>query len=1015
MLASYAPAEVRLKVEPAASSGRVAPGTSCGESFGAAPQSEAGSRAAAFVDGTGHIAADQATRAGRPGQDGLPAVEAGKGEVDSFRSVLHDVWASKTSCDGAEGGFGWQAGSRTAVRGDPSGAALGPKAVADADGEREPNGRSAGPPAAVPVLWEALLALEGWLPVAPAGGPGQATLLGRDTIGLEGLQDLVGPRPGLRDVVRGAPPGSLWYAAATPSGQATLSLVAYGEPVPAALAGGGPAEPGDPVEPPVEAKPGWREAPQARGTPASVPASAANAAAGYLERPLPPSISPAAPTQGSSAGASPGGAGVLGGPARAGSGSAREQLQGPAGTGAKWHEQAPGTSVPPATAGSEPERILSGSPDSGPPYKASEPAGNRPAGVANPAGHPPPGGFDDETGPALAKPRGGPGLAGQAGMAAELSAPAARAAGQRGYVEAVGQAFGKPTASSLYADGPIAMGSVAGERLSPVKQAPGQASGSAPPSFPEEAVVATGADAAYPASPGEPAWTWEPGPNPGRWPAGRLANVEGPNQGPGPASFQEFGQQEEARIQQSGPRERFSPQFAREPVAPGGPPGTKPLSVDARPAPPDTVPGSPFAPEGGAFLPAGRQTEGPVAPVLGPTAATATGPGSSTTPWPAGGEGAGDGGSAREPVGLAADTPGVEAAATGAPRTPVSPASAGPVESALRSTGSSAALPEGFQGPVDERAQTAYPEAIPLSQDADLGLYEPGRHAGRMSSGLPWGGLRHDKPAPAPAGGPAGALPSQAASGSAQSADATDGARFSGEPTAVAYVRPEKVETDGLPSGHPARSDGGALEPPTSGREAPPGERMALGRGALAHDPMAADVQTGSLLAQDRSPIDMGHRLAQAAQRWLQTSAPEIPGLRVAHARFDAQAGEFHLKLHPPELGTLRVRVSGREGSLAVAITADRPETGWLLSRHGPALEHAFEQAGLRLSNFSVDVGTGNPFGGHPQPRGEPVLAPAAWQAPRDLPDRSAEGAGGEMGGWVAPASWERRAVDLRV
>lgn len=164
----------------------------------------------------------------------------------------------------------------------------------------------------------------------------------------------------------------------------------------------------------------------------------------------------------------------------------------------------------------------------------------------------------------------------------------------------------------------------------------------------------------------------------------------------------------------------------------------------------------------------------------------------------------------------------------------------------------------------------------------------------------------------------------------------------------------------------------------------------------------------------EQPPAELGQRLAHATHRWLQASAPDGRGVRVAQARFDAASGEFHLQLHPPELGALRVRVSSHDGALTVAVLADRPDTGWLLVRHSSALEHAFEQAGLRLGSFSVNVG-GGPFGGHPQPGGDSLsrlpLPATFW----DMPAPLAEGSGAVGQGGVAGGVWERGAVDLRV
>ncbi len=82
-------------------------------------------------------------------------------------------------------------------------------------------------------------------------------------------------------------------------------------------------------------------------------------------------------------------------------------------------------------------------------------------------------------------------------------------------------------------------------------------------------------------------------------------------------------------------------------------------------------------------------------------------------------------------------------------------------------------------------------------------------------------------------------------------------------------------------------------------------------------------------------------------------AAVTIAGLPVAiAARAQAGANQFDIRLDPPELGRIDVRLDiDSSGQVTSHVTVDRPETLTLLQSQQPQLERALEQAGLRTAD----------------------------------------------------------------
>lgn len=84
------------------------------------------------------------------------------------------------------------------------------------------------------------------------------------------------------------------------------------------------------------------------------------------------------------------------------------------------------------------------------------------------------------------------------------------------------------------------------------------------------------------------------------------------------------------------------------------------------------------------------------------------------------------------------------------------------------------------------------------------------------------------------------------------------------------------------------------------------------------------------------------------------------PDVALLAAQIAAKAGRgtkmFEIRLDPPELGRVEVHLTvGRDGKAEATLYADRPETVALLQRDSQNLERSLKDAGLELSNSSLN------------------------------------------------------------
>jgi flagellar hook-length control protein FliK len=81
-----------------------------------------------------------------------------------------------------------------------------------------------------------------------------------------------------------------------------------------------------------------------------------------------------------------------------------------------------------------------------------------------------------------------------------------------------------------------------------------------------------------------------------------------------------------------------------------------------------------------------------------------------------------------------------------------------------------------------------------------------------------------------------------------------------------------------------------------------------------------------------------------------------------------AGVNRFEIRLDPPELGRVEVRLEIEGGEVKAQLVVDRVETLALLQRDAKTLERAFEQAGLKPSEGGVDLTLRER---HPEGRGQ--------------------------------------------
>ncbi|MCF6186085.1 MAG: flagellar hook-length control protein FliK [Desulfobulbaceae bacterium] len=94
-------------------------------------------------------------------------------------------------------------------------------------------------------------------------------------------------------------------------------------------------------------------------------------------------------------------------------------------------------------------------------------------------------------------------------------------------------------------------------------------------------------------------------------------------------------------------------------------------------------------------------------------------------------------------------------------------------------------------------------------------------------------------------------------------------------------------------------------------------------------------------------------------------SGTEVPHSQIINQVIDRftlnrtlESGNITLKLHPAELGELRMEIRVEQDNIKAHITTQNPLVQDILDRHLPRLREALEQQGLNLEQMTVTVGT---------------------------------------------------------
>lgn len=207
------------------------------------------------------------------------------------------------------------------------------------------------------------------------------------------------------------------------------------------------------------------------------------------------------------------------------------------------------------------------------------------------------------------------------------------------------------------------------------------------------------------------------------------------------------------------------------------------------------------------------------------------------------------------------------------------------------------------------------------------------------------GGNQTATPLPA-AGNRAGATPSGAA-GAAQSVAATDPA-----------IPPSGTGANSMQalSANTATPDVAARLAATGGETSPSDSEIKSETAALRPNNLPSG-ETGSGLMQT---ADAGRTAAEAPPRAAPPPPPPSPPVRDISMQIarhvEAGANQFQMRLDPPELGRVDIRMQiAQDGKLTLIVAAERPETVDLLQRDARVLERSLHDAGLKTDSQSLN------------------------------------------------------------
>jgi flagellar hook-length control protein FliK len=282
------------------------------------------------------------------------------------------------------------------------------------------------------------------------------------------------------------------------------------------------------------------------------------------------------------------------------------------------------------------------------------------------------------------------------------------------------------------------------------------------------------------------------------------------------------------------------------------------------------------------------------------------------------------------------------------------------------------AAPQAPAAPHDAPARAAAPAApSPSSDPAPQKSAEPAEKsaapAAQPAPSAPSAAQPSSKPtaSPSPAATPPAAPPAETAPlattavAPAQAQPAQEHAARQPKATRVEAAKTDAAST----SDRPAAPSPTVTPRPSAKAAAPQG----IAKEAVAVSPLDAPEAAPAQQTSSSAPTAAGVSSAQAQHACAeQVAARAAP---VAHQvareivrRFENGATRFELRLDPPELGRIEVRLDvSRDHRVTAVIAADSPQALTELARHARDLEHMLQGAGLELTEngLSFDLRQG--------------------------------------------------------
>ena len=205
-----------------------------------------------------------------------------------------------------------------------------------------------------------------------------------------------------------------------------------------------------------------------------------------------------------------------------------------------------------------------------------------------------------------------------------------------------------------------------------------------------------------------------------------------------------------------------------------------------------------------------------------------------------------------------------------------------------------------------------------------------------------------------------------------------------------------KASSGGGANGRPAKASAAGDHRPDRGLRPKHGlsdmkESVVQSRATDAHSTQVAAYQAGrgfgSALTQCYVQSVPSYASASVAVSRL------VPELSAAMRRLLKEGRqELRLRLHPPRMGRMRIRVVTQRDTVRAAFFVEHPEVKALLEQSLPGLLRSLHQQGIKLESLSVTVQGGSSEGlsnGQSEGRGEHLRTPVPVAEPDNLDDQN--------------------------